>query len=67
MELLQPTVTSGNGYVAPAQGTITSWSTVGPSSAGGGQMKLKVWRKVPDPATFRVVAQTCFRPSRPGP
>lgn len=61
VELLQPTVTSGNGYVAPAQGTITSWSTVGPSSAGGGQMKLKVWRKVSDPATFRVVAQTGFQ------
>ena len=61
VELLQPTVTSGTGFVAPSQGSITSWSTVGPASGGGGQMKLKVWRKVSDPATFRVVAHTGFQ------
>ena len=61
VELIQPTVTSGTGYVAPSEGTITSWSTVGPSAGGGGQMKLKVWREVSPPATFRVVAHTAFQ------
>ena len=60
VELLQPTVTSGASYVSPADGTITSWSTVGAASGGGGQMKLKVWRKVSDPVTFQVVTQSNF-------
>ncbi len=39
---LQPTVTSGNTYVMPAAGTITSWSTQ--AIAGGGTLGMKVFR-----------------------
>lgn len=39
---LQPTVTSGNTYVAPAAGTITSWSTQ--ANAGGGKLTMKFYR-----------------------
>jgi hypothetical protein len=39
---LQPTVTSGNTYVMPAAGTITSWSTQ--AIAGGGALGMKVFR-----------------------
>jgi hypothetical protein len=47
--------TSGNSYVMPATGTITSWSSnAGP---GAGQLvKLKVFRKVADPAIYQAVA-----------
>jgi hypothetical protein len=39
----QPTVTSGNSYVVPANGTITSWSHN--AAAGAGQMmKMKIFR-----------------------
>ena len=38
---LNPTVTSGNSYVSPVSGTITSWSTQEPS---GGQTAMKVFR-----------------------
>jgi hypothetical protein len=41
----QPTVTAGNSYVVPGNGTITSWSHN--AYAGAGQtMKMKVWRHV---------------------
>lgn len=38
---LNPTVTSGNSFVSPVSGTITSWSVQEPS---GGQMTMKVFR-----------------------
>jgi hypothetical protein len=42
---VQPTVTSGNGYVVPVAGTITSWSI--DANANPGQMlAMKVWRRV---------------------
>jgi hypothetical protein len=56
---LQPTVTSGNSYVVPSTGgvtswTLTSWSTA--AKAGAGQeLAVKVFRKVSDPATYSVV------------
>jgi hypothetical protein len=53
-ERLQSTVTSGNAYVVPANGTITSWSYN--ADPGSGQtMAMKIYRKVGDPATFQVV------------
>ena len=54
-DLIQPTVTSGNTYVVPGTGTITSWS----NNAGGGANQtftLKVFRKVADPTFYMVVA-----------
>jgi hypothetical protein len=42
---VQPSVTSGNSFVTPATGTITSWSNN--AGAGTGQtLALKVWRQV---------------------
>jgi hypothetical protein len=60
---VQPTVTSGRSYVAPADGTITSWSVE--AGSDGGQIKLKVYRKIGDPATFQVVTQDISRPITP--
>jgi hypothetical protein len=53
-DFAQPTVTSGPSYVAPGAGTITSWSHQAASGAGQ-QLALKVFRKVADPATYRVI------------
>ncbi len=61
VDLITPTVSSGNSYVAPADGTITSWSTRGALSPTDGSAKLKVFRKVADPARFQVVTQDVFR------
>jgi hypothetical protein len=50
----QLTVTSGNTYVVPGAGTITSWSHN--ARAGAGQtLTMKVFRKVADPARYMVV------------
>jgi hypothetical protein len=58
---IQPTVTSGNSYVAPATGTITSWShnaAPGPDQT----LTMKLFRKVADPATYTAVAHDGPRP-----
>ena len=53
-DFLQPSVTSGNSYVVPGNGTITSWSTN--AYANPGQMwTMKIFRKVADPARYEVV------------
>jgi len=65
-DFLQPTVVSGATYVAPGDGTITSWSTFGPA-AGSGQAKLKVFRQVSG-NRYSVVTQDAFRTiNSPGP
>jgi len=53
-DVLQPTVTSGNGYVATATGVITAWST-NASSDLGQQLEFKVFRQVSG-STYAVVA-----------
>src|SRR5262249_45572686 len=54
MDQLQPTSVFTAAYFARAAGTITSWSTN--ASLGNGQIwVMKVFRKVADPATYRVV------------
>jgi hypothetical protein len=60
-DIVQPTVTSGNSYEVKGDGTIIAWSTsaqTGPTQ----QMKLKVFRKIADPATYEAVGQDIFRP-----
>ena len=52
-DFLQPTVTSGNSYVIPYPGTITSWATRANSTAGL-QMTLKIFRAVSG-LTYQVV------------
>jgi predicted lipoprotein with Yx(FWY)xxD motif len=65
-DLLQPSVSSGTGYVVPANGTtITSWSTN--ASAGAGQtMTLKVFRQTADPSTYEVIGHDGPRSLTPG-
>jgi hypothetical protein len=53
VDTLQETVTTGNAYVMPGNGTITQWSTYGGPNPG--VMKLKVFRLIAAPATYVVV------------
>ena len=58
---LQESVTSGSTYAVPGTGTITSWA----HNAGNGvgqTLTMKVFRKVADPATYRVVGHDGPRP-----
>jgi hypothetical protein len=53
---IQLSVPSGNSYVIPANGRITSWRTyAGPA---GGQMTMKIFRKVLDPYLYVVVGHS---------
>jgi hypothetical protein len=64
-DFLQPSVSSGNSYVVPGNGTITSWSTN--AYANAGQMwTMKIFRKVGDPATYAVVGHAGPRPLSAG-
>ena len=66
---LQPTVTSGNSYVVPAiapNEAITSWSFNATGADPGQMMTMKVFRKVAEPATYRVVGHDGPRPISPG-
>src|SRR4029453_17068003 len=61
MDEAQPTVTSGNTYVVPETGTITSWSHN--ARVGAGQMfTMKVFRKIAEPGTYMVVGHDGPRP-----
>jgi hypothetical protein len=66
LDIVQPTVTSGNGYVVPAGGgLITQWST----RTGGvlnRNLEMKVFRKVGDPARYQVVGHDGPHPLGPG-
>jgi hypothetical protein len=65
-DLAQPTVTSGNTYVVPAGGVaITSWST-NAAAGDGQQLKMKIFRKVAEPRTYRVVGHDGARALTPG-
>jgi hypothetical protein len=66
-DVLQPTVTSGNTYVVPGTGTITSWKhNAAGSSSGVQRLTLKVFRKVADPATYMAVGHDGPRDLIPG-
>jgi hypothetical protein len=53
-DFLQPTSVTTAGYFVKEAGTITSWSTN--ASLGPGQVyTMKIFRKVDDPATYKVV------------
>jgi hypothetical protein len=53
VDRLQPTVTDGNTYVVPGNGTITSWSTN--FAAGNQTMRMEIFRQVAG-LRYRVVA-----------
>jgi hypothetical protein len=60
LDILQPTVTSGNTFVAPGNGTITSWSHN--AAAGAGQMMtFKIFRPVSG-TTYTVIGHDGPRP-----
>ena len=53
---IQTSVPSGNSYVVPGTGRITSWRNY--AGAGAGQMTMKIFRKVLDPALYMVVGHS---------
>ncbi len=63
-EFVQLGVASGNPYVVPGNGTITSWTV----QAGGdpGRLTMKIFRKLADPATYQVVGSTGPQMLTPG-
>jgi hypothetical protein len=61
-DLLQATVASGNSYVVPATGTLTSWSTY--ANAGGGMLAMKIYRPLGG-STYMAVAHDGPRPLIP--
>jgi hypothetical protein len=68
-DLLQPTVVSGNGYVVPSTGgvsswTVTSWSTNNRGAAN--TMSLKMFRPAGGPNEFQVVGHDGPHPVQPG-
>src|SRR6186997_1093628 len=53
LDFAQLSVDSGNSYVVPGPGTITSWTTFG--SSGPAQRTFKAFRKVAAPSRYQVV------------
>jgi hypothetical protein len=62
-DYLQPSVTSGNLYIAKQAGRITSWTTY---SSGAGTYTFKVFRRTSDPDAFQVVARSSQQALSPG-
>jgi hypothetical protein len=65
VDFVQPTVTSGNPYVVPGAGTITSWSHNARSGANQ-TLTMKVFRKLADPSTYIAVGHDGPRPLAAG-
>jgi hypothetical protein len=63
-DYLQPSITSGNLYIARQAGTITSWSTR--SAGGGATYTFKVFRRTSDPDVFQVLAHAPPHPLTSG-
>jgi hypothetical protein len=68
---LEPTVTMGTGYVVPALPpasalVISSWSHNAAPAPASGALTFKIFRKVADPATYRVVSHDGPRDLTPG-
>ena len=64
VDFVQLGVSSGNQYLVPGAGTITSWTV----AAGGdrGTLTMKIFRKVGDPARFQVVGHAGPQTRTPG-
>ena len=63
-DFLQPSITSGNLYIARQAGTITSWSTR--SSAADATYIFKIFRRTTDPDVFQVIARAPPHELTPG-
>jgi hypothetical protein len=59
VDLVQPTVTSGNPYVVPADGTIISWTHNAGSTVGVQMLTMKVFRKI---AALAAAPRGIFQP-----
>jgi hypothetical protein len=64
VDFVQLGVTSGNQYAVPGNGTITSWTVQGGGDRG--QLTLKIFRKLADPARFQVVGHAGPQTRTPG-
>jgi hypothetical protein len=64
-DLAQPTVASGNSYVLPGKGRITSWTTYGGPSPGT-QLTMKIFRLTAAPATYQAVGHSGPQPVTAG-
>jgi hypothetical protein len=64
VDFVQLGVSSGNQYVVPGAGTITSWTV----AAGGdrGTLTMKIFRKLGDPPRFQVVGHAGPEARTPG-
>ena len=64
VDFVQLGVSSGDQYVVPGAGTITSWTV----AAGGdrGTLTMKIFRKLADPAHFEVVGHAGPQTRTPG-
>jgi hypothetical protein len=63
-EFLQLGLASGNPYVVPGNGTITSWTVQAGESSG--ELTMKVFRASADPGSFRVVGHAGPQRLTPG-
>jgi hypothetical protein len=63
-EFVQLGVTSGNTYVVPGNGTITSWTMQ--AGADAGELTMKIFRKLADPALYQVVGHAGPERTTPG-
>jgi hypothetical protein len=63
-EFVQLGASSGNPYVVPGIGAITSWTVQ--AGADGGELTMKVFRKLADPARFQVVGHAGPQRLTPG-
>ena len=65
----QPSVVSGNSYVVPATGGVTTWVLTSWSHSAaadpGQELTMKVFRQVADPLTYTVVGHDGPRPLTP--
>ena len=71
VDLLEPTVTTGTRYVVPALPlanalVVSSWSHNAAPPPAAGALTFKVFRKVADPASYRVVSHDGPRNLTPG-
>jgi hypothetical protein len=64
VDFVQLGASSGNPYVVPGAGTITSWTVA--AAGDRGTLSIKIFRKLADPARFEVVGHAGPQTRTPG-
>jgi hypothetical protein len=64
VDFVQLGTNSGNPYVVPGAGTISSWTVEGAGDRG--TLSIKIFRKIADPARFQVVGHAGPQTRTPG-